>query len=176
MSDELENIDLQAALDEILAEGKKPVFEDPGANGYDEQQEKLVREVMTLVADYAEDGVKFDPEGRYLCGSCCMRVVPDRCSHVSGAISMTDGSCAKWVIGQQSWPVQIVQWSQEEADYAERPEAKGFGCSRCGHGSPAQQPDGEGRSIWCNRFGTRVQYLACCAEEGGEDMIMAPGE
>jgi hypothetical protein len=163
-------------LSQIFAETKKPVFEDPGPAGYDIPQENLVRQLMTLVADYAEEGPKFDPAGQYLCGTCQMRALPEACSHVTGKISMEIGSCEKYVIGPQSWPIQIVQWSQKEANYAERPEAKGFGCSRCGHGSPAKQPDEQGRSVWCDRFGTRVQYLACCAEEGGPDMVMAPGE
>lgn len=159
---------------EVMAakEGKK--FEEP--DQYDEAQEQLVRELITQVADYAEEGVKFDPSGKYLCNDCQMKIMPDRCSHVSGEISMTDGSCEKWLIGPQSWPIQIVQWTQKEANYAERPKAKGFGCSRCGHGSKAREVDAQGRAVWCDRFGARVQSLACCDEEGGEDMVMAPGE
>jgi len=164
---------LEVDVDQLHAEKKKS-FEEP--DEYDEAQEKLVRELMTEVAQYAETGVKFDPTGKYLCDTCQMKIMPDLCSHVSGTISMDTGSCEKWLIGPQSWPIQIVQWSQKEAQYGERPEAKGFGCSRCGHGSEAREADAEGRSIWCDRFGARVEALACCEEESGQDFKLAPGE
>ncbi|SRR6266566_3389290 len=168
-----EDFNLEEALVELLAEKKKQ-FEEPVQ--YDPAQENLVRELMSLVADYDEEGIRFDPSGRYLCGTCQMRIEPDLCSHVSGIISMEAGSCEKWMIGPQAWPVQIVQWTQKEANYGTRGKAKGFGCSRCGWGSEAKKADAEGRSVWCGRFGARVQSLACCCEESGSDWVASPGE
>lgn len=171
--DALENLNLEALIAELAAEKEKK-FEEPAE--YDEAQEKLVRELMEKVAQYAESGPLWDASGKYLCEACEMRIEPDRCSHVSGDISMATGSCEKWVIGPQSWPRQTVQWTQKEANYGTREKAKGFGCSRCGHGTRARQTDDAGRAIWCDRFGTRVQALACCAEESGPDFVLAPGE
>ena len=168
-----EDFNLEEALVELLAEKKKQ-FEEP--EDYDSAQENLVRELITLIANYDEEGVRFDPTGKYLCQDCQMRIEPDRCSHVSGEISMPTGSCEKWMIGPQAWPVQIVRWTQKEANYGTREKAKGFGCSRCGWGSEAKKADAEGRLVWCGRFGARVQSLACCAEESGDDFVLGPGE
>jgi hypothetical protein len=134
-----------------------------------EGQEAKLRALVGRTAAYAESGPTFDPKGRYLCGECAARSGRDGCSVVSGVISFTTGSCRLWTRDRLEPASKL---SQGEAQYAERPEAKGFGCwPRCEHGQTARRPDGEGRRIWCQFWGMHVMKLACCSEENGPDLI-----
>jgi hypothetical protein len=153
--------------------------EDTGE--YDEKKEDRIREAMQNLAHYAEFGPTFDPEGKYLCGSCYYRMVMDwatldRCYLVIGETRMEDGGCAIYQIGNPDSeynPLPILkQYSQAEAMYAERPEAKGFGCSRCEYNpQEAKKPDSKGRKGWCQFFGVHVEPLACCDREDGPDLV-----
>jgi len=143
----------------------------------DEKEESQTRSLIEQFANYAESGPTFDPQGRYLCGACSFRQGDASCGIVSGRISFRTGGCRLWTrqtLPRDSWPHKLTQ---SEADYAERPEAKGFGCSpRCEYGKPARQTAGMGRGIWCEFWGLHVKAFACCAEEDGPDLKLAPNE
>jgi len=171
------SINLQAAIKDLLAKSagnpRKPIA-DTGK--YNDVKEKAIRDLATSVGYYAESGPLFDPEGRYLCSDCCLREEPQSCTHVSGKISMQDGSCMIWVIGD---PIHLPvgqKLTQIESNYAERPTAKGFGCARCGWYDEAKKADKEGRPGWCSWWGMHVVPLACCFAESGKDLLVAPGE
>lgn len=66
-----------------------------------------------------------------------------------------------------------AQETKAEAGYSERPEAKGFGCSRCEYSVQSVQLEGKS---WCSFWGLHIKPLACCSEEDGPDLILAPGE
>lgn len=151
-------------------------YNDPGLQGYNLNQEYMTRQIMNNAAAYAEGGETFDPEGKYLCGSCIMRLAPDQCTHVDGTISMLDGSCNLYVYGGDNafadWYQLPTKISQQDAGYAERSEAKGFGCfPRCGRAVFAEAPDPDGRDVWCGFWGTHVISTACCIMESGPDMV-----
>lgn len=128
----------------------------------DEAQESKIRALIERHAAYAESGPTFDPRGTYLCGDCSAKSGKAACLLVSGDISFTDGSCRLWTtepMPDQRFPKKL---SQIEASYAERPKAKGFGCSRC------EYVDG----TWCGFWGLHIKLLACCSEEDGPDLIV----
>ena len=182
------DLDIDAALGELSAAKVNGRIAQPDGvlRKFDEKREARIRKNMELMAHYAESGPTFDPDGNYLCGTCYYRQVMDwatlpACYTVSGKISMETGSCAQYVIGNpdSEWnPLPVAErYTQIEAMYGERPEAKGFGCApRCGWGEPAREKDSEGRTTWCTFFGTRVMDKACCDREGGPDLKEAPGE
>lgn len=153
---------------------KQPIS-DPGT--YDEKQEAKIRALITRHAAYAESGSTFDPTGKYLCGSCSFRKGSNACQPVSGIISFLTGSCRLWDSAGK-FAAGTKQLSQLEAGYAERPEAKGFGCSpRCEYASDSKvQPIHGPRDIWCGFWGLHVAAKACCSEEDGPDLILAPSE
>jgi hypothetical protein len=173
-------LDIQAGIQELIASvngasgnPRKPI---PDTGDYDELHEKAVRDLATRIGYYAEHGPLFDPEGKYLCDDCCLRDEPKACTHVSGKISMDTGSCMLYTIGS---PINLPvgqKLTQIEANYAERPKAKGFGCSRCGWYKQAKKADKDGRPAWCGWWGMHVIPFACCFAEGGPDMKVAPGE
>jgi hypothetical protein len=153
---------------------KEERIADPGE--YDEEKEAKIRKMISRHAAYAEQGPLFDSKGKYLCCDCSFRKGEDGCAVVSGLISLETGSSRLWTtetIPEESWPKKI---SQVEAGYAERPKAKGFGCSRCEYAAKANNPDSAGRPSWCGFWGLHVQPAACCAEEDGDDLIFAPGD
>lgn len=145
-----------------------PPISDKGI--YDTAREAKLRKLIEQQAAYAERGPTFDPSGRYLCDGCAYFDGKDRCGAVEGQISGTDGSSRLWTI--KGTEVEPLHWklSQMSADYAERPKAKGFGCSRCEYATKAKAPDGE-RTLWCGFWGLRVAPLACCSEENGPDLV-----
>lgn len=151
--------------------GKLPISERAGQN---EELESQIRAVIEKHAAYAESGPTFDPSGKYLCGECSFRSGTDVCEIVSGKISFTSGSCRLWttaVAPRDTWPKKL---DQVEAQYSERPEALGFGCSRCEYAKDAKNQSH--RPLWCGFWGLHVMSLACCSEETGPDLISAPGE
>lgn len=140
----------------------------------DAAKEQQMRSLIERQAAYAESGPEFDPKGKYLCGECAYFDGTKGCGAVEGSISGTTGSCRIWTVdGTEVKPLRH-KLEKTEADYAERPEAKGFGCSRCEYERPANKPDGQ-RTIWCSFWGLRVTPLACCAEEDGPDLVEPSG-
>lgn len=140
------------------------------------ENEAKIRKLIENQAAYAESGPTFDLAGKYLCRSCAYfsgdrgSAADGKCRAVEGAISGSTGSCRLWTI--EGAEVPKIKWklSQMAADYAERPEDKGFGCSRCEYQTKTKTPDGE-RTLWCGFWGLRVMPLACCSEEDGPDLI-----
>ncbi len=151
------------------------------SNGFDPEHETGVRDMITELAYYAEDGPTYDPSGCYLCGTCSMRIMPGGCTHVTGLISMDTGGCQVYMIGpsigvEHSLPEKM---SQREINYGERPAARGFGCyPRCEYGEMALDSNSrqDGRTTWCRFWGTHVKPLACCFMHDGPDLIDAPEE
>jgi hypothetical protein len=174
-------LDIQAGIKDLIASmngagkenARKPI---PDTGDYNDLHEKAVRDLITRIAYYAESGPTFDPEGKYLCGDCCLRTEPKACAPVSGRISMEIGSCPLWIIGDEIKLPVGQKLTQIEANYCERPKAKGFGCSRCGWYAQAKKADGDGRPGWCSYWGLHVVPLACCLTESGPDLKVAPGE
>lgn len=174
------NLDIQAGIRELVASmngasgnPRKPI---PDTGDYNELHEKAVRDLASKLGFYAESGPLFDPEGRYLCGSCALRTEPAACTHVSGKISMVAGSCMIWLYGDAIKLPVGQKLTQIEANYGERVKAKGFGCSRCGWHKQAKKADKDGRPSWCGWWGIHVVPLACCFAESGPDYKGAPGE
>jgi len=151
-------------------------YEDPGE--YDEEFETEKRSLIELLAFYDEAGPRSDPAGDYLCGTCSLRQEPDACLWVSGKISMETGSCDIYVRGNQLSDAFVLKekYSQQKSGYAERPEARGFGCGRCEYGVEAKEPDVDGRPLWCREWGVHVMPTACCERHQGKDMVVAPEE
>src|SRR6478609_7507050 len=112
-------------------------FNDTGK--YDEKKEASRRSDAMFIGYYAENGPTYDPDGKYLCGTCKFRVGTNKCATVEGKISFTTGSCRQWYIGPASKDsdIQKNRSSQEEVLYTERPNVKAFGCSRCEYGAKA---------------------------------------
>lgn len=160
---------------------KGPEQKDPGSDKYNFQREEQKRELMQQAAFYAESGPTFDPEGKYLCGSCYYRQLMDwgdtpYCYIVDGKVSMETGSCSFYRHGNpdSEWnPLPTHhRYSKEASGYAERPKVKGFGCyPRCKYGKEAEQKDSDGREYWCLNWGVHVTARACCAFEEGEDLV-----
>lgn len=162
---------LAAALREILAKAGIIPNPDPGPLEYSGQKEDEIRKIMIETADYAEHTAKFDPEGKYLCGTCSLRIEPSGCGFVKGTISMETGSCRIYIHGPEQGK-QFVLASKLAKDlvaYTERPNDKAFGCSRCQFGTTAQREDDEGRRVWCGYFGAHVNKNSCCAFNKGKD-------
>ena len=172
MSDEF--LDLDSLLEELMAE-KDEHYEDPGKEGYDPQHEDQVRSLAELVAFYDESGPRSDPDGDYRCGSCQLRQGTDRCLYVQGIISFTIGSCNIYVHGETALEESFElkeKFDQTTVGYAERPEAKGFGCKRCEYGAKAKAPDQDGRPSWCREWGMHIEPTACCMRHIGPDMVL----
>lgn len=148
---------------------------DPGEGNYDLEHEAHVRKEAHDWSQYAEASDNhgtvrpYDPSGDYLCGTCDMRVLPNKCSRVEGDISMTEGSCKLYHIGEpEGEPPMEKKFSKEEARYGEH--KGGFGCKRCEYGGKAAAPDADGRESWCSFWGMHIMPNACCAEwEAGEE-------
>src|SRR6266403_2386725 len=170
----------QVMLEEMFAALNHEI-PDPGPDDYNTKRENQKRELMQTLAFYAEEGPTWDPEGKYLCGSCYYRQLMDwgdtpACYVVEGKISMEAGSCQFYRYGNpdSEWnPLPMKKkYTQEEANYAERPKVKGFGCfPRCEYGKVAEGKDRDGREIWCGQFGVHVRPKACCAFEDGSDLV-----
>lgn len=151
------------------------LYKDTGE--YDTAQEDEVRAAMELWADYAEDGPTFDLDGKYLCGTCNMRLGDDGCSRVVTPISFEIGSCRIYTIGESKDETPMPQkFTQIEVAYTERPKVKGYGCGRCEFGGEAKEADDDGRKGWCKFFGVHVEPLACCFKNTGDDDVLAPVE
>lgn len=176
----IDDFDLEE-LEELFAEFEIEASGDPGPENYNSEREDEKRELMAHLAFYAESGPTFDPEGKYLCGTCYYRELMDwgntpACYIVEGKISMEAGSCMFYRKGDpdSEWnPIPMKKkYTQAEAQYAERPKVKGFGCyPRCEYVSVAQGPDKDGREFWCGEFGVHVRAKACCAFEDGKDLV-----
>lgn len=159
----------------LLAKGSsEELYEDTGQ--YDEEHEDHLRSELEVWADYAEDGPTFDPEGKYLCGTCDMRMGEDNCMRVVSPIDFETGGCRIYVHGEEPEEGEAMpqKLTQIEAAYTERPEVKGFGCGRCMYGGEAKQEDSDGRKGWCSFWGCHVQTLACCFKNTGDDDVLAP--
>lgn len=174
-----------AAANSVYNQSKKtdiPAFikTDPDAlfvdtGEYDEDKENDIREEITIWGDYAEDGPTFDPDGKYLCATCGMRSGEDGCTTVVSPISFDTGSCRIYMRGDAEEHEVIPQkLTQIEAAYTERPNVKGFGCSRCMYGGEAKEVDSDGRKGWCTFWGCHVEPLACCFKNQGDDDVFAP--
>jgi len=169
------NVNLSLALVQLrAAAAKRQPISDTGK--YDELKEAAIRDFATTVGFYAEAGELFDPDGKYLCGDCCFRDGTRSCDTTNGDISFTLGSCFMWRRGAPVGLKVKEKLTQIEAMYCERPEAKGFGCSRCEYGAKAKKPDSAGRLSWCNWWGMHIVPNACCFREDGKDLVEAPGE
>lgn len=140
------------------------------AGSYDSYEEIKIRKAIGLAVAYAESGYAFDPGGRYLCRKCSFFGEPRSCRAVAGRIAGDTGSCRLWTRAKDPQP-PAKRLDQARAEYGERPEAKGFGCSRCEYAAKAKARDDEGRNLWCGLWGLHVIPDACCAEEDGPDMI-----
>lgn len=163
----------KSLISSLLKADDGDLYEDTG--DYDEDEEADVREEITLFADYAEDGPTFDSEGKYLCGTCKLRSGEDLCTHVVSPISFETGSCRIYINGDSEDSEPLPQkLTQIESAYTERPNVKGFGCSRCMFGAEAKEEDEDGRTYWCAFWGLRVQELACCFKNTGDDDVYAP--
>ena len=170
---------LDRLLDDIFA--SEDGIKDPGPEKYNEKDEARKRELMQQLAFYAEEGPTWDPDGKYLCGTCYYRQVMDwadlpACYIMEGDISLEAGSCQFYRFGNpdSEWnPIPMKEkYTKAAANYAERPKEKGFGCfPRCEYGSTAEGQDKDGREIWCGQFGVHVRPKACCAFEGGKDLV-----
>lgn len=170
---------LNEAVKELSAVGihKGPEQSDPGPDKYNTRRENEKRELMQQCAFYAESGPTFDPEGKYLCGTCYYRQLMDwgdtpHCYIVDGHISMEAGSCNLYRHGNpdSEWnPLPTHhRFSKEQAGYAESPR-KGFGCfPRCEYAAQAEGQDTDGREFWCKNWGVHVRAKACCAFEEHE--------
>ena len=147
----------------------------PDTGEYDEDAEEELRQELVIWGDYAEDGPSFDQEGKYLCGSCQMRSNETFCTRVVSPISFETGSCRIFIIGDEGGGEPMPQkLTQIQAAYTERPEVKGFGCTRCEYGGEAKEEDSEGRKGWCSFWGCHVEPLACCFMNTGDDDVFAP--
>ena len=169
-------INLSKAIAELCASAENPRTPVKDSGEYDLIKEAAIRDLATKVGYYAESGPLFDPAGQYLCDDCALRDQPKSCTHVSGDISMETGSCMLWIIGNQIDLPVGQKLTQIEANYAERPKAKGFGCSRCGWSAKAKKADEQGRPSWCGWWGMHIMPSACCLAESGPDLKTAPGE
>lgn len=146
---------------------------------YNPKQEDSIRRLMEETENYAESGPTFDPEGRYLCGSCIYRSDDsDRtdCAVLDEHVSNIHGSCHQYYRGSALGKKLdfFPKGTYEETGYGERPKSKGFGCARCGMAEKANKTDSKGRTLWCNGFHCHVQSRACCRQESGPDLI-TPG-
>jgi len=163
-----------------LREGKQRLLSQP--KELNEKRASAIRKLITVAFGYAESGLTFDPEGKYLCGTCDQRAISrtnrSQCATVSGLVSLKAGGCFHYVKGPALGTklVFLGKASQTEAGYGERPRSKGFGCSRCQYSQKAVQRDSKGRPSWCGYWGVHVQPAACCYKESGPDLIEAPGD
>lgn len=148
---------------------------DPGT--YDEKKESEIRQIAKETAQYGEEGEPtFDPKGDYLCKDC-FYLMDGACAFVEGKVSAADGTCRYWKAKDGSTPVPLERkYDKEEAGYTERPNGEGFGCHRCHYGAEAKKEDSEGRKLWCERFGTHVRKVACCAKNEGPNDIVFDAE
>lgn len=159
----------------LMKASNSELYEDPGEEGYDQEDEDHIRGELVLFADYAEDGPTFDPEGKYLCESCEMRSGDSSCTHVVSPISFDSGSCRIYINGDSEEGEPLPQkLTQIEAAYTERPNVKAFGCTRCMYGKEAKAPDEDDRTYWCAFWGCHVAELACCFKNSGDDDVVAP--
>lgn len=152
---------------------KENHYDDPGAGNYDWQKEDNVRSLMELTSFYDEAGPRSDPDGNYLCGTCKLRSGTGACLFVVGDISFTTGSCNIYINGTEPLGEEFAlkeKLSPQDVGYAERPEAKGFGCKRCEYGGEAVAPDPDGRASWCREWGVHIRSSACCMRHDGPDM------
>lgn len=170
-----DDFNLEKAYEELLASLEKPqLIQDSGQ--YDEQNETLIRNMIKAAAGYSEDGPTFDPTGAYLCGTCALRIEPNVCAWVGGPITMDSGGCILYFGGQPIAEKPLPnQFEPQEVLYTERPNDKSFGCAHCMFGAQAQQPDTEGRNLWCGFWGCHVMEVACCYRNKGKDDVM-PGQ
>lgn len=156
--------------------------------------EDQIRQMMTELAHYAEDGETYDPAGDYLCGTCRLRMMPETAGEDRGkclwvlegtsGISMGTGSCDMYKHGLAPFGPEMElahKFTQTDAGYAERPKAKGFGCARCEYAEKAPKEDAEGRELVCRNYEIdklkpHIEPKACCQAHNGPDMVVAPGE
>lgn len=146
--------------------------------------EDFTREWMKTWVAYAEDGPSFDPKGKYLCGTCAVRIDNGKrngneCAPMTGVISLEAGSCRMYIHGPDKEETKPYKHrlTQIEAQYGERPETKAFGCARCEYGVKVDNPDKDGRTMQCKYFNmVHVEPLACCSMNEGDDSIEAPGD
>lgn len=159
-------------LNRLTKSNTKPY---PDTGEYDSDLEDEIRSEIEIWADYAEEGVTYDPDGKYLCGSCSYRSGTDDCLPVVSPINFETGSCRIYEHGEPSGQLELpVKLTQLEVVYTERPTVKGFGCSRCMYGGKAKVADAEGRPGWCSFWGCHVWPKACCFKNTGDDDIIAP--
>lgn len=173
-------IDLSTVVARMVA-SEEPESENdlpyPDTGEYDEEHENHLREELKLWADYAEDGPTFDPDGKYLCESCDMRKASDQCIRVEGPIKFEEGGCRIFVFGEEPETGDMPQkLTQIQAMYSERPQTKGFGCSRCEYSAKAKKEDSAGRESWCGFWGLHVISNSCCMMNDAKDDVFAPGE
>ena len=148
------------------------LIEDTGE--YDSDVESHRRQQATDLANYAENGIHFDPAGKYLCGGVAgdgiggcnqYRPASHQCLSVAGHIDGDCGSCRWWEDydpDRSSLLMDPEKFLKGAAEYGERePGGTGFGCHQCEYGSEAKAADGD-RSLFCGIWGARVLPNACC--------------
>jgi hypothetical protein len=139
-------------------------------NSSADNTEEQNRAKATRTGYYAESGPRYDPSGKYLCGTCNGRMRTNKCSRVHGTISFTTGSCKTYKIGRVATKKESVILSQKDAIYTERPNDKTFGCHRCQYGVKAAEPDGK-RTLDCKEWNCLVLPTACCEKNKGKDDV-----
>lgn len=88
------------------------------------------------------------------CGSCSMRVLPDRCTVVEGNISMERGTCLLWARGKASS-------SADEAEQRATKSAAGYvEADKVNCGSCAAYANEYGG--YCRVWGGKVKSGDCC--------------
>lgn len=151
---------------EIQAHGKG--IEDTGK--YDSKREDHVRDELGIWVAYKEEGASFDPDGKYICGTCDMRLDKDKCTHVDGDICFETGGCRLYIHGPEleGKPPLPQKLTQIQADYSKNED--GFGCHNCEYDSKAKEKDKDGRTDWCSFWGVHVESKACCGMFDSKDM------
>ncbi len=118
----------------------------------------------------------YDPVGRYNCGMCNM-ADGNLCLEVSEddkplEIDREAGSCRDWenkCAGDPEIRLTDVKAVDDElVDYGVAKNGVGFGCMRCPFASKANEPDSQGRELYCGKGDFRTFGTACCQLNGAE--------
>lgn len=105
-----------------------------------------------------------DPTGKYLCGSCSMRIPPHGCAIVDTKIDLKRGGCIYYLRGPATTTAKMnpASLSPEEALYS---NGGPFGCERCRHFSPGVEK-GKEYPNGCMRVesgGRGIDPKGCCS-------------
>lgn len=163
--------------------GKNGLFVMPKSFTAEDEVMFAKRRMDTIrVAQYADSSCglpnTFDAAGAYLCG---------------GRENKTAGECNKFDKGYclirineeiaKPYASSCMYWEKTNAgdpegkycpggrlddkriDFGTTKNPLGFGCMRCEYGQQVlNEPDSEGRPLWCSKKGHPVEEKSCCAE------------